>query len=247
MESPIPQIFGTLVIDLQGRKVTVDGQTVQLTRAEYKLLSVLTEQPGRAFSWEELVHHLTGTDWFGGNHSLQMCVSRLRTKLGESGTHPRQIVTVHGYGYRFEPDVSSRLSSSMLTPDPSHSRVDDDLPLYMLVSFNRLVLWASANSTRVIGWQPHELEGSVLYELMHPDDQPLARSMREELDAGLPAAVVVRLRDSSGDFRSLEALARPIISRNGVIEAFLGGFRTASMNRSSPSEPLSAIRFDIDE
>ena len=246
MDESRSQRIGNLIIDHEAREVSVDGQAVHLTGTEFALLSLLAAHPRRAFSTAELIRHLSGAEWVGGNHALQMCVSRLRTKLGESGTHPRQVVTVHGYGYRFEPELSPSLNTPIPVRDPASPLHGNDITMHMLVSINRTILWASDRAEELLGWTPMDLEGRVLYDLIHPDDAPLARAMRAELDTGLPAATILRLRRSDDDFRRVEALAHPIISRAGAIEAFLGQYRPASPEQSEPTSVPTAIRLDLD-
>lgn len=246
MEYAGTQVFGNLLIDHDARAVSVDGQAVHLTKAELALLFLFAAHPRRAFSAAELIRHLSGAEWVGGNHALQMCVSRLRTKLGETGTKPRQVVTVHGYGYRFEPDLSPRPPATVPIPDSAASPDPAAIILHMLVSMNRTILWASDRAEQLLGWTPLDLEGMVLYDLIHPDDAPLARAMRAELDTGLPAATILRLRRRDGGFRRVEALARPIISRAGSIEAFLGQYQAPSPDQSEPTSVPTAIRLDLD-
>ena len=94
---------GSLIIDRDAREVTIDGQPINLTNAEFTLLTTLADSPRRAFRSEYLTEVLTDSEWVSEVHALQVTVSRLRRKLGESGTQPRRVITVHGYGYRMNP------------------------------------------------------------------------------------------------------------------------------------------------
>lgn len=97
------QRFGDLVIDHAAREVTLNGQSVGLTPAEFALLSTLASRAGQAISSRDLLEAMWGSEWSTDTTALQVHVSRLRAKLGERGRQSRLIVTVHGLGYRFEP------------------------------------------------------------------------------------------------------------------------------------------------
>lgn len=217
-----------LVINRESHEVTIDGQPVHLTTAEFTLLTTLADSPRRAFSNEYLTQVLTHSEWVGGIHGLHVTISRLRRKLGESGTQPRRVVTVHGYGYRYEPEKGPSLEAAMTSneqyfpPDPS------TLSAFVVVDLDRKILWASATFTPLLGWQPCDLQGTVLYELIHPDDQPHAMAAREDLNQGLPAAFFFRLQSATGQYRLVETLARPIVDPNGEVTCFLGEFRPAT-------------------
>ena len=89
-----------LMLDEDTRQVSVDGEPVALTWSEFELLSALMREPGAAVSSIALLRDLrpaSGVD----ERALQILVSRLRRKLGESASAPRYVETVSGFGYRF--------------------------------------------------------------------------------------------------------------------------------------------------
>jgi len=228
MEPQTIQRFGSLSIDREAREVTIDGQPVTLTRVEYELLRSLAECPRRAFSREELTRVLTHSDWADDTHALDTQISRLRRKLGESGNQPRRIVTVRGYGYRFEPDKAPDLAAAMAAnAQPATSNAERP-SLYTLVGLDRSILWASDTYTQVLGWHPSDLQGTSIYELLHPEDQLAAMAVKEELDSGFPVAAFGRLRSAAGDYRLFEVLVRPIIDPHNQVTAGLGEYREAT-------------------
>jgi two-component system KDP operon response regulator KdpE len=90
-------------IDLERRRVTVDGQEIKLSRTEWELLSLLAANAGRVMLHAELLSRIWGPEFRDEVHYLRTWVSRLRAKLepeGESGT---LITTFTGIGYRLEP------------------------------------------------------------------------------------------------------------------------------------------------
>ncbi len=87
-----------LIIDPSGRTVTVEGHSVDLTRREFDLLSMLASNPGRAFSRAYLLERIWGDEIEVFDRTVDSHVVRLRKKLGPAG---QRIGTVWGVGYRF--------------------------------------------------------------------------------------------------------------------------------------------------
>lgn len=94
--------FGGLTIDLNGHKVLVNDEEVDLTASEFKLLTTLSRYPGRVYSRMELVEKVLGYDFEGCERTIDSHVKNLRAKIGDDPRNPRWIYTVHGVGYRFE-------------------------------------------------------------------------------------------------------------------------------------------------
>ena len=93
--------FEHLRIDPAARSVTADGGSVELTTMEYELLLLLASNPGRDFSRDDILAVLRGIDAALLTRSVDILVSRLRAKLGDTSRPGRLIHTVWGRGYRF--------------------------------------------------------------------------------------------------------------------------------------------------
>ncbi len=92
--------FGPIVLDISSKLLTVNGDTVDLTAYEYKMLEYLMLHPGKAVSKTELTEHLYAQDYDRDSNVLEVFVRRLRQKLDpEQSLKP--IETVRGQGYRF--------------------------------------------------------------------------------------------------------------------------------------------------
>ena len=89
-----------LVIDLARREATLEGKTLDLTFTEYGLLVFLAANSGRVFSREALLNKIWGSDYYGGDRTVDVHIRRLRAKI-EWGQHSF-IETVRGVGYRFK-------------------------------------------------------------------------------------------------------------------------------------------------
>jgi two-component system response regulator RegX3 len=92
--------LGGLHLDLVRHEVTVDGDPVRLTLSEFKLLSLLAEQPQRVVSRRELMQHLWASEHVGDEHACEVHVSNLRRKIERDPTRPQRLVTVRGMGYK---------------------------------------------------------------------------------------------------------------------------------------------------
>src|SRR6187397_1729690 len=87
-----------LVADFDAVAITVDGQSIRLTRREFELLKYLVENRNRVLSRDRLLERVWGYDRMIETRSVDVHVGRLRGKLGAAG---KQIETVVGLGYRF--------------------------------------------------------------------------------------------------------------------------------------------------
>lgn len=96
---------GTLEIDLEARRATLDGNIVQLTPNEFKLLAQFANHPGQVLSREQLLDDLHGTSLDSFDRSVDSHIKNLRRKLesspGRNASRQRIIETVYGEGYRF--------------------------------------------------------------------------------------------------------------------------------------------------
>lgn len=97
-ESPKVVRFGDLVIDSVKHEVMLGSEPVKLTVTEFKLLRHLVANKGRAFTRNELLNAVIGTDAFIIDRNVDVHVATLRKKLGDYGGH---IVTIRGLGYKF--------------------------------------------------------------------------------------------------------------------------------------------------
>ena len=94
-----PLRLGGLVVDPEARLVTVDGDSVELTRTEFDLLTAMAARPRAAFTRRQLIDAVWGSDWYGDEHLVDVHVAHLRRKLGDDASEPRYVRTVRGVGY----------------------------------------------------------------------------------------------------------------------------------------------------
>jgi two-component system response regulator RegX3 len=91
--------LGGLRLDVARHTATVDDKPVLLTRAEFKLVALLASDPGRAFTRDELIQHVWGSEFVGDRRAIVVHVSNLRRKLEADPRRPKRLLTVRGTGY----------------------------------------------------------------------------------------------------------------------------------------------------
>ncbi|CAB4543909.1 unannotated protein [freshwater metagenome] len=91
-----------VVLDADARKAWVGTRELTLSRMEFDLLHALMREHGTTIPRERLMREVWHTHWYGSSKTLDMHVSWLRRKLGDSATDSRYISTVRGVGLRFE-------------------------------------------------------------------------------------------------------------------------------------------------
>lgn len=90
-----------LVVDISKHEVKKVGETVNLTPNEFKILSVLAQNPQRVFTRDQLVDMAFGYDFEGYARTVDTHIKNLRQKIEDNPKEPRYIETVYGVGYKF--------------------------------------------------------------------------------------------------------------------------------------------------
>ena len=90
---------GALRVDFSERRASVDGRDMELTAAEFRLLSELAQNAGRVMVHDELLHRVWGSGYEGASELLHTAIRRLRVKIEADPTRPRYILTKRGIGY----------------------------------------------------------------------------------------------------------------------------------------------------
>ena len=99
-----PEVAATLLIDQNSRRVFLRGTELSLTGKEFALLSVLHRERGKVVSREQLMREIWDTQWYGSTKTLDVHISVLRRKLGDTTDSGRMIATVRGIGFRLDVD-----------------------------------------------------------------------------------------------------------------------------------------------
>lgn len=86
-------------IDRDARQVVIDGNNINLSPTEYKLLNYLMTNGGKALSRRQILNQVWNYEYYGDLRTVDTHINRLRIKLGDKG---KLIQTVRGYGYRYD-------------------------------------------------------------------------------------------------------------------------------------------------
>lgn len=93
---------GNIVVDTRQARATVDGEAINLTSHEYRILAILMQRAGQVVSRSELVEHIYAQDFERDSNTIDVFIGRLRKKLPEGA-----IETVRGLGYRMRAACTS--------------------------------------------------------------------------------------------------------------------------------------------
>ncbi len=91
---------GELVVDVPARTATLGDETLDLSPKEFDMLRVLVERAGEVMTKRELLAEVWREPYGGSDHTVDVHISWLRKKLGETAQQPRYIHTVHGVGVK---------------------------------------------------------------------------------------------------------------------------------------------------
>jgi len=97
---PEPVRVGDLVIDERARTATLAGERLELARKEFDLLLALASRPGEVVTKRELLADVWQDAYGGSDRTVDVHLSWLRRKLGESAAEPRYLHSVRGVGVR---------------------------------------------------------------------------------------------------------------------------------------------------
>ena len=101
-ESPSSLVSGEFVLDENRRVLLKAGQPIELTQVEFQIMELFFRNPGTALVREKILKWVWGENYFGDVKIVDVNIRRLRMKVEDEPSHPVHILTVWGYGYRWE-------------------------------------------------------------------------------------------------------------------------------------------------
>lgn len=105
-EQPVEESADTAIgpfrIDHGAHRLLMNGRELELTSTEFRLLEFFLTHPGRAYAREQLLNEVWGEQRFVTPRTVDVHVRRLREQIEAQPDEPRFLVTVRGFGYRFE-------------------------------------------------------------------------------------------------------------------------------------------------
>jgi two-component system alkaline phosphatase synthesis response regulator PhoP len=117
-----PIRIGELLIDHSLHQVTLDGNLLQLTPTEYRLLTVLAARPDQVVPRDALAKLVWGDPDTGTSRTIDVHIGRLRVKLSQSGRLAPQIISVRGFGYKIVSSVRGSGGDSVRAGSESTAR-----------------------------------------------------------------------------------------------------------------------------
>src|ERR1700694_1935644 len=93
---------GDVMLDPERHEVSIRGTSVRLPLKEFELLALLLENAGRVLTRDTLIDRVWGSDYVGDTKTLDVQLKRLRAKVEPEPSNPTRIVTIRGYGYKYE-------------------------------------------------------------------------------------------------------------------------------------------------
>jgi DNA-binding response OmpR family regulator len=94
--------FGNIIVDFEGRKVTVAGIEKDFPAKEFDLLAYLIKNRNKSIAKETLYNEIWGFDSIGEINTLSVHIRRIREKIEEDPSKPKYVKTVWSFGFRFE-------------------------------------------------------------------------------------------------------------------------------------------------
>ncbi len=92
---------GEFVLDISSRTLTKNGQLLDLTQVEFQIMEMFMENPKTALDRDSILQKVWGKNYFGDVKIVDVNIRRLRMKIEDQPSEPKNIMTIWGYGYRW--------------------------------------------------------------------------------------------------------------------------------------------------
>jgi two-component system alkaline phosphatase synthesis response regulator PhoP len=93
--------FSDVELDFEAYRAKKGGEALELSPREFELLRYLIERKGETVSRDRLLEDVWGYESYPSTRTVDTHIAKLRAKIGDSGSEPRWIMTIHGVGYKF--------------------------------------------------------------------------------------------------------------------------------------------------
>ena len=101
-QTPEQLVSGPFTLDEKGRVLYKNGKPIDLTQVEFQIMELFFRNPGTALVREKILKGVWGENYFGDVKIVDVNIRRLRMKVEDEPSHPTHIMTVWGYGSRWE-------------------------------------------------------------------------------------------------------------------------------------------------
>jgi two-component system alkaline phosphatase synthesis response regulator PhoP len=103
--SKVEVVFGDIHINFERMSVNKKGEEVSLSAKEFQLLKFLAENENQILTRDQLLNEVWGYDALPSTRTVDVHIAWLRQKLEADSRFPKYILTVHGFGYKFQPEA----------------------------------------------------------------------------------------------------------------------------------------------
>lgn len=99
---------GPFVLNLKSRTITKNGKPIDLTQVEYQILEYFLNNKNTALDRASILSHIWGDSYYGDNKIVDVNIRRIRMKIEDDPSDPKYIITIWGYGYKWEEAPENR-------------------------------------------------------------------------------------------------------------------------------------------
>ena len=92
---------GPFVLDINSRTVTKNGVSIDLTQVEYQILEYFMNNKNTALDRSSILNHIWGESYYGDDKIVDVNIRRIRLKIEDEPSNPQYIMTIWGYGYKW--------------------------------------------------------------------------------------------------------------------------------------------------
>ena len=96
-------VLGAFALNLKARNLALNGEIIELTQMEFRIMEYFFRNPDTALSREAILRYAWGEEYFGDAKVVDVNIRRLRMKLEEDPSEPQHLLTVWGFGYKWAP------------------------------------------------------------------------------------------------------------------------------------------------
>ena len=100
-QTPEQLVSGPFTLDEKGRVLYKNGKPIDLTQVEFQIMELFIRNPSTALVREKILEGVWGKSYFGDVKIVDVNIRRLRMKVEDEPSNPQHILTVWGYGYRW--------------------------------------------------------------------------------------------------------------------------------------------------
>lgn len=100
-ESKTDIVSGPFVLNQKSRTITKNGELIDLTQVEYQIMEYFMKNQDTALDRKNILTHIWGDSYFGEDKIVDVNIRRLRMKIEEQPSNPKYIITIWGFGYKW--------------------------------------------------------------------------------------------------------------------------------------------------